>query len=363
LRNERSIERVEIPFPDGSRASFRIHDAGFGMQEKTAYASVIKDAGDDPDVTHGAEIVAEAALISDVGCRMSESNTAIITIRGGKGVGVVTKPGLAISVGEAAINPVPRRMIHDAVSEAISEFGLTNPQSEIRNPKLEITISVPAGEELAKKTLNHRLGIIGGISILGTTGIVKPLSEAAWTATITSSFDVAKAQGREEVVLSTGRTSEKAHQKKYGLPEDCYTMMGDYVEYALADAAKHGFSQVHLCAQWAKLVKTAMGTPQTHVRHGALEAEKARDFLIDLGIGLPHDRAFNATREIYDFINNPLALRERAGVRVGPAPAERDQSLSIVCKAAKRFAEGITSGIPVAVHLVSYEGVIVAESE
>ena len=383
--DNRGVVSVEIPFPDGSRAPFKLHDAGCRVQDNTAYASVIKDAGDDPDVTHGAEIRAEASWIADCALHSREHSLALgaggvrsaecpeVIIKGGTGVGTVTKPGLAVPVGEAAINPVPRRMIREAVEEAVREYKLTNPQSvyarvnecsarvqgTIRNPKLEITISVPAGEELAKKTLNHRLGIIGGISILGTTGIVKPLSEAAWTATITSSFDVAKALGREEVVLSTGRTSERAHQKKYGLPEDCYAMMGDYVEYALADAAKHGFSRVHLCAQWAKLVKTAMGTPQTHVRHGALEAERARDFLIDLGIGLPHDRAFNTTREIYDFINNPLALMER----VGSVPEERNQSLSIVCKAAKRFAEGITSGIPVAVHLVSYEGVIVAESE
>ncbi len=363
MRNGSNIESVEVPFPDGSRITFNIHDSGYRAKEKAAFASIIKDAGDDPDVTNGAEIRAEVRVIADCGLRNVEWVNPEIVIRGGTGVGTVTKPGLAMPVGEAAINPVPRKMISDAVNEALSEFVLLNPQSAIRNPKLEVTISVPSGEELAKKTLNHRLGIIGGISILGTTGIVKPLSEAAWTATITSSFAVAKALGREEVVLSTGRTSERAHQKKYGLPEDCYAMMGDYVEYALADAAKHGFSRVHLCAQWAKLVKTAMGTPQTHVRHGALEAENARDFLIGLGIGLPHDRAFNTTREIYDFINNPPALRERAEMRVGSVPAERNKSLSIVCKAAKRFAEGITSSIPVTVHLVSYEGDIVAESE
>jgi cobalt-precorrin-5B (C1)-methyltransferase len=125
--------------------------------------------------------------------------------------------------------------------------------------------------------------------------------------------------------------------------------MGDYLEYALKDAQRHGFGKIHLCAQWAKLVKTAMGTPQTHVRHGALEAEKARDFLITLGIDIPRDRAFNTTREVYDFIHSALRTPQSALVRV--------------CTAAKRYAEGIASGIPVTVHLVSYEGDILAASE
>jgi hypothetical protein len=220
---------------------------------------------------------------------------------------------------------------------------------------------------------------VGGISILGTTGIVRPVSTAAYTASITTALDVAKAAGLDAVVLSSGRTSEKAHMKRFQLPEEAYVMMGDYVEYALNDAAKHGFSRIHLCAQWAKLVKTAMGTPQTHVRHGALEAEKARDFLINLGIGLPHDRIFNTTREIYDFINNTLALRERAGVRVGlrdghhdPSPPnlplkgrpdEAGSALAAVCKAAKAYCGQIAGGIPVTIHLVSYEGDILATSE
>jgi cobalt-precorrin-5B (C1)-methyltransferase len=240
-------------------------------------------------------------------------------------------------------------MITDAVREAIFEFGVANPQSAIRNPKLEVVISVPAGEELAKKTLNHRLGIVGGISILGTTGIVRPLSEAAWTATIIASFDVAKALGLTEVVLSTGRTSEKAHQRKYGLPVEAYAMMGDYTEFSLRDAAKHGFSKVHLCAQWAKMIKIAMATPQTHVRHGALEAEAARDFLIRLGIDLPGDASYNTSREIFDFIRSTAS-----------AP---DAALTKVCSAARSYCERVAEGTPVSIHLVSYEGEIVAESE
>ncbi len=347
LRNGSNIESVEVPFPDGSRVTFNIHDSGYRAKENAAFASVIKDAGDDPDVTNGAEIRAEASWISDCGVRIAECPGVII--KGGTGVGTVTKPGLAVPVGEAAINPVPRWMIREAVEEAIREQKLTNPQSAIRNPQLAVTISVPAGEELAKKTLNHRLGIVGGISILGTTGIVRPISAEAWTATITASMDVAKAAGLGSVVISSGRTSEKAHMKKYHLPDEAYAMMGDYLEFSLQDAKRHGFREAHLSAQWAKMLKAAMGIPQTHVRNGALEAAEAADFLIKLGIELPREKAFNTSREIFDYINSVI-----------PDP---QLAMTIVCTAAKRYAEGITSGIPVIAHLVSYEGDILAESE
>ncbi len=347
----RGVGSVEIPFPDGSRVRFGVRSSECGVDNGVLFAraSVIKDAGDDPDITHGAEIMAEVRQIADCGLRIADSNRHVeVVIRGGKGVGTVTKPGLAIPVGESAINPVPRRMITDAVHEAVFECGLANPQSAIRNPQLEITISVPAGAELAKKTLNHRLGIIGGISILGTTGIVRPLSEEAWTATVTASFDVAKALGLADVVLSTGRTSERAHQERYRLPAEAYAMMGDFVEYSLKDARAHGFRKINLCAQWAKMVKIAMGTPQTHVRNGALEAEEAARFLRGIGVAMPEDRSFNTVREIYDHI------RSETG---DPVPVYR-----AVCAAARAYCEQVTGGIPVTAHLVSYEGSIVADS-
>ena len=363
MRNGSNIESVEIPFPDGSRVTFRLHASGYRVQEKTAFASIIKDAGDDPDVTNGAEIRAEVSINAECALHSREHSLALgaggmrnaewvnpeIVIKGGKGVGTVTKPGLAMPVGEAAINPVPRRMIREAVMEAVSVSASQIPNSEFRIPHLEVTISVPAGEELAKKTLNHRLGIVGGISILGTTGIVRPISAAAWTATITASMDVAKAAGLGSVVISSGRTSEKAHMKKYHFPEEAYAMMGDYLEFSLQDAKRHGFREVHLCAQWAKMLKAAMGTPQTHVRHGALEAKEAAEFLGKLGIGISRGKAFNTSREIYDFIQSAI-----------PDP---QSAMTMLCTAAKRYAEGITSGIPVIAHLVSYEGDILAESE
>ena len=369
VRSPEQILNVDIPFPDGSRVVFSIFHSELKTQNSklVSMASVIKDAGDDPDITNGSEIVATVQSLEPSTRAQAEGLSAEcpkIIIKGGIGVGRVTKPGLALPVGEPAINPVPRRMIRDAVLEAISECGMRNaecgmnktqlgspsiPKSAFRNPQLEVTISVPAGEQLAKKTLNNRLGIVGGISILGTTGIVRPLSEAAWTATITASFDVAKALGLNEVVISTGRTSEKAHQRMYGLPVEAYAMMGDYTEFSLRDAKKHGFLRVHLSAQWAKMIKIAMATPQTHVRHGALEAKAAKDFLARLGIDVLQQKAYNTSREIYDHIQSAY-----------PDPRA---ALQKVCDAARTFCEQVTEGIPVTVHLVSYEGDIVAESK
>ena len=349
VRSRVKIDRIEIPFPDGSRVAFRIHASGCREQEKSAFASIIKDAGDDPDVTHLAEIVATVRSVES-GAPGTEGPEIIII--GGTGVGRVTKPGLAIPVGEAAINPVPRRMIHEAVREAINEFSAgrleQNPRSAVRTPHLEVTISVPAGEELAKKTLNSRLGIVGGISILGTTGIVRPISTEAYTASITAGMDVAKAMGHSVVVLSSGRTSEKAHMKKYSFADEAYVMMGDYLEFSLLDAKKHEFKTIHLCAQWAKMIKTAMSTPQTHVRHGAIEGKDAAVFLRSSGIAIP-DRQFNTAREIFDYIVSDAGTR--------------DAVLKTVCKAAKQYAGTIASSIPIIVSLVSYEGEIIADSE
>jgi cobalt-precorrin-5B (C1)-methyltransferase len=378
--NELPITRVEIPFPDGSRVSFKIHNSELITHNSklVARVSVIKDAGDDPDVTNGAEIVAEVAIVLKRGSaevRKQKTSelpglpTYELFIKGGKGVGIVTKPGLPVPVDEHAINPVPRKMIKEAVMEAIRNSAEARKRgsakaedfrtSELPNFRaIEVTISVPNGEELAKRTLNSRLGIIGGISILGTTGIVKPVSSEAWTATITSAMDVAKAMGHQEIVLSAGRSSEKAHIKKYNLADECYVLMGDYLEYTLQEAKKHGFKKIHLCAQWAKMLKIAMATPQTHVRFGAIELKKAVDLLRDLSsefvirayCNTPLQRyEFNTAREIFDFIYSSISNPQSTFLKV--------------CTSAKIYAERIATGIPVVIHLVSYEGEIITSSE
>jgi cobalt-precorrin-5B (C1)-methyltransferase len=207
---------------------------------------------------------------------------------------------------------------------------------------------VPDGEVLAKRTLNERLGIIGGLSILGTTGIVTPLSSEAWTATIASSLDVAKAMGRSEIVLSAGRASEKAHIKRYGLPEESYVMMGDYLEFSLREAAQRGFPRIYLCAQWAKMLKIAMATPQTHVRHGAIDIDKTISFLNELGAKIGADAEFNTAREIFDYMLSDQAASEQTQKRV--------------CNAAKYYAAHIADPADIITFLVNYDGEIIASS-
>ena len=334
---------VEIPFPGGARHALRIEKARL-EGDGAAVASVIKDAGDDPDVTDGAEIVARVRFIHGDGEPQGAAGPPPVAVRGGVGVGVVTRPGLAVAVGEAAITPGPRSMIREAVAEALLS-GPGAPPASLG--QVEVTVSVEGGASLALRTLNSRLGIVGGISILGTTGIVRPLSSEAWTATIAASMDVARAMGCEEIVLSTGRRSERAHMERYGLPEETYVMMGDYLAYALSEARKRAFTRVHLCAQWAKMLKAAMGTPETHVRKGAIDPARVALFLRDLGAPDLAGRVFNTAREILDLL--------------GPPATDSGRSiLAKVCAAARQYAESLTGGIPVATHLVSYEGEIIA---
>lgn len=280
LCGELPPERVEIPFPDGSRHSFAL--CRCRKNADSVLASVVKDAGDDPDVTNGAEIGVElrwldftAAGDTKINPGSDAGKKGAVSFLQGRGVGRITKPGLPLAVGEVAINPVPRTMIFAALDEAMP--------AQMRRP-LAVQVFVENGEILAKKTLNKRLGILGGLSILGTTGIVRPISAKAWTDTIEASMAVAKAAGLDEIVLSTGRSSEAAVQKHLQCPEEALVMMGDYLRYALEAAKRHGFTTIHLAEMWAKLVKAALGVPQTHVRNGALEVRDAVNLLGELGL-------------------------------------------------------------------------------
>lgn len=214
----------------------------------TAAASVIKDAGDDPDVTNGAEIGARV--------RLTEKTRNLI-ITGGHGVGTVTRPGLEILPGNAAINPGPEKMITQSVKQALDSFS--DPRGA------EIEIFVPRGEEIAARTLNARLGIKGGISILGTTGVVKPMSHEAYVATIASGMSVAAACKTGTVICTTGRRSERYSQKLFpDKPEQAFVQIGDYFEKSMKLAVKNGFSRVVLAVFFGKAVKMAQGAPHTH---------------------------------------------------------------------------------------------------
>lgn len=315
LRPGMELHGVSIPFPDGSRYEFSLHSVS--SDGKAGLASVIKDAGDDPDVTNGAEIGARVTL-EQAWHGTGNSKQPIVSFRAGDGVGTVTRKGLAVPPGEPAINPGPRKMIRRAIREAIDEAGadITGGHS------VEISIFVENGEKLAQNTLNPRLGIRGGISILGTTGIVRPVSAKAWTDTIDVCLNVARQAGLEEVILSTGRTSERAVQEMLDMPDEALVMMGDYLEYAMKAAGRAGFRRIHMAGMWAKIVKAALRIPQTHVRHGALDMASTARLLEELGFpGAMAHRAqtANTAREILEMLvkNSQMEVIEAVCARAG----------------------------------------------
>lgn len=248
-------DKVEVALPGGGSLKIPLHyhrrDGGTGI------AAVIKDAGDDPDVTNGAEIGARVRLLDGPG------NKEEIVFQAGEGVGRVTKPGLVLAVGEPAINPVPRRMIRGSLKTVWDQVFPEKPM------RLGVEIIVPRGEELARHTLNPRLGIMGGISILGTTGLVKPFSHAAYRATIAASLRVAQAAGLKKIVLSTGGKSEQYLQTLLPeLPEEAFVQMGDYVRFALKAGANLKFPEMTVGAFFGKAMKIAQGFGHTHASRG-----------------------------------------------------------------------------------------------
>jgi cobalt-precorrin-5B (C1)-methyltransferase len=244
-------ERVEVPLPGGG--SLIVPIFRHGRNGDLGEAAAIKDAGDDPDATNGAEIGARV-------WHLEPSGTAEgLTFLGGTGVGRVTKPGLAVAVGEPAINPVPRRMIKKALRQVWDTICSDRPL------RLAVEIFVPRGEELARHTLNPRLGIVGGISILGTTGLVKPFSHQAYRATIAASLRVARAAALQHIAFSTGGKSEGYLKGLMpDLTEEAFVQMGDYVRFALKVAAGMGFPEITIGAFFGKALKIAQGFGHTH---------------------------------------------------------------------------------------------------
>ena len=232
-------EYFSVRNPQGQELSMQIADRG--MLLDGAWAELIKDGGDDPDVTHGARIRVEV--------RPGGNGIRFV---GGSGVGRVTKPGLQISVGEPAINPVPRQMTIWAIEDVLGE-----------NPDVEITVSVENGEALGKKTLNPQLGVIGGISILGTTGIVRPMSEDAFKRSLLPQLDVVKAAGYDFVILVPGRMGEEAAERM-GFPREAMAQMSNFVGTLLTGAAERKFKKVLFLGHVGKLAKIAAGSFNTH---------------------------------------------------------------------------------------------------
>ncbi|PID74143.1 MAG: cobalamin biosynthesis protein CbiD [Desulfobacterales bacterium] len=242
-------ESVWISFIGGGGREIPIHSRR--MVDGRAVCTVIKDAGDDPDITHRAEI--------GVSLKWEPAPASGIIITGGRGVGRVTKPGLEIPPGGPAINPGPQKMIRAALTEILAERNITAPR------RLEVDVFVPEGEELSKKTLNSRLGILGGISILGTTGLVRPMSHAAYIATIASAMSVARACSVKRVYLTTGRRSEKhAIRLHPDEPAEAFIQIGDFFQKSLRLASETGMDAAVLTVFYGKALKMAYGFPHTH---------------------------------------------------------------------------------------------------
>ena len=264
---------VEVGLPDGQRVRFPVDECTL-IPDQEAEAVVVKDAGDDPDVTHGARLTATVRWRDEPG----------IELDGGVGVGVVTKPGLGLELGGPAINPVPRAMITQAVGEAVDlgKHGVT------------VIISVPDGERMARKTTNARLGIIGGISILGTTGIVRPFSTASWRASVEQAISVLAAQGEDTVVLCTGGRTEKGAMKLLPeLPEVCFVEVGDFTGAALRQAVQHELKRVVFAGMAGKLTKLAAGVLMTHYTRSKVDLALLGE--ITQSVGGPQDLVSSVT--------------------------------------------------------------------
>jgi cobalt-precorrin-5B (C1)-methyltransferase len=261
-------ETTEIGLPDGSRVRFGVDECA--LTPTQAEAVVVKDAGDDPDVTHGARLTATVRWRAEPGLELD----------GGVGVGVVTKPGLGLELGGPAINPVPRAMITQSVGEAV----------DLSKQGVRVVISVPDGERMARKTTNARLGIIGGISILGTTGIVRPFSTASWRASVEQAISVLAAQGEDTVVLCTGGRTEKGAMRLLPqLPEVCFVEVGDFTGAALRRAVEYGLARVVFAGMAGKLTKLAAGVLMTHYTRSKVSLALLED--VTLKAGGPTDLA------------------------------------------------------------------------
>ncbi|MEX2631684.1 MAG: cobalt-precorrin-5B (C(1))-methyltransferase [Tistlia sp.] len=322
---------VTIRLPKGDAPAFAL--AFEGRDADSATAGIVKDAGDDPDVTHG------ALILSTV--RRGAAGSGLV-FRAGAGVGTVTRPGLPLAPGEPAINPVPRRLIAEVVEAAAAAHGLA--------ADFEVEIAVPGGEALAAQTWNPRLGILGGLSILGTTGIVVPYSCAAWIASIHRGIDVAVATGLPHAAACTGKTSEAAVARLYGLPEGAFLDMGDFAGGLLKYLRRHPLPRLTLCGGFGKFVKLAQGFLDLHSGRSQVDFAWLAERLAELGAAealVAQARAANTASQV-------LALAQGEGLPLAEAVAER----------ARATALGVLGETPVAVELliVDRQGEVVARA-
>ncbi|WP_431776860.1 cobalt-precorrin-5B (C(1))-methyltransferase [Streptomyces cucumeris] len=310
---------VTIELPKGQRPAFAL--AAEDLTGGRAMAAVVKDAGDDPDVTHGALVRATV--------RVLPAGTGVV-FRAGPGVGTVTRPGLPLEVGEPAINPVPRQMMRDHVASVAARCGGAG--------DVEVEISVDHGEEIARSTWNPRLGILGGLSVLGTTGIVVPYSCSAWIDSIRRGVDVARAAGRRHVAGCTGSTSEKVAVAVHGLPEDALLDMGDFAGAVLKYLRRHPVDRLTVAGGFAKLSKLAAGHLDLHSSRSQVD----KDFLARLARQGGADEELTAAVATANTGLEALQLCAARGVPLG----------DLVAAAARGTALGVLRGAPVAVDVI-----------
>ncbi|HEV3044118.1 MAG TPA: cobalt-precorrin-5B (C(1))-methyltransferase [Roseiarcus sp.] len=305
---------VEVRLPNGASPCFALAMSERGPDY--ARAGVVKDAGDDPDVTHGVTVIATVRIGPQSGG---------VAFRAGPGVGVVTKPGLPIAPGEPAINPAPRRMIVEALTRIATRHGV--------GVDAIVEISIPGGEKIAEKTLNPRLGVKGGLSILGTTGIVVPFSCSAWIHSIHRGVDVARACGLAHLAGATGSTSEEAVKRLYGFPEEALIDMGDFVGGFLKYLRRRPVETVTIAGGFAKMTKLGQGLLDLHSRRGEVDLNWLASLAESAGLGeavAKRIRAANTAMEA-----NTVAMSAGFGLAAGVAEA----AWATAAKAAERGVE------------------------
>ncbi len=297
---------VTVELPKGEQPAFALAREALG--EGYAMAAIVKDAGDDPDVTHGALVVATV--------RRRTPGSGVV-FRGGEGVGTVERPGLPLDVGEPAINPAPRAMMTEAVAALAAEYGDAG--------DIEIEISVPGGAALAAKTWNPRLGITGGLSILGTTGVVVPYSCSAWIHSIHRGIDVARAAGLGHVAGCTGATSERAVQARHGLPDHAMIDMGDFAGGMLKYLRRHPIPRLTIGGGFAKLCKLAQGHLDLHSGRSQVDLDWLAGVAAEIGAADALAARFRAAGSA----GAALGIADAAGLALGDAIAVRARTTAL----------------------------------
>ena len=322
-------DAVHITLPKGKVVQMRLEFCR--LAGEGAEAGTLKDAGDDPDVTHGALLYSRVRLLAEPGVRFVA----------GSGVGTVTRPGLVLGVGEPAINPVPRKMISEHLAGLAAEHGFTG--------GFEVTVNVENGAALALKTMNPRLGILGGLSILGTSGIVRPFSCAAYIASIHQGIDVATTNGYLHIAACTGNASEDTMRRVYNLPEIALIEMGDFVGAVLKHLRKVPVGKLSLCGGFGKISKLAVGHMDLHSRHSSIDLPQLASWAAAVGA----DENLQAAIRGANTSQQALAMASTAGVALGDE----------VCRHALAFARSVVPAqVQVEVFAIDRQGGIVGQA-